>query len=293
MERLIFLVFIVVVALALLVIIEVKYPHAPLMKAIGRAIALLAGIAAIIDILPFDFSEWLNIDEPYATVIPAIMPDHKPTLPPATPRESFQPSQPATVSPFLYSATRAPLYQNSLSSAYGAPEWGVADDDDGASGFDGQGYFVRAKEGGRSHVVWNTSIEFDDFVLEVDATPLSAGEIAALLVAVGWRDDDRGFLFIAAPNGECGLAARRDDHIEMLHKATACPTLRVNRSSRVRVAVSDGRLLAHVAGQPAIDHPLDGYEGGFIGLGVLSYAPDDSATQAAVRFRDLAIWPEP
>lgn len=292
MERLIFLVFIVVAAFLLAVVIEVKYPHAPIMKAVGRAIALLAGVAAIIDILPIDFSEWLGFDNPTAIVIPA---DASSRPLPALPEPSGQTDRPPpTAPPIPTRPERSPTYYSSFASAYAAPGWGVGDDDDGASGFDRYGYFVRAKEAGRSHLVWNTAIEFDDFVLEVDATPATASETAAVLVAVGWRDeDDRGFLFIAAPNGECGLGARGQERIEIIHKIAACPRLPVNHSSRIRIEVSDGRLQAHIDGQPALDYPLDGYAGGYVGLGVLSYAHEDSDIQATMRFRDLAVWSTP
>lgn len=293
MENLSLILFLVV-AFAVFAYVEIKRPDAPIVRATSRAIAAVACIATIMQVLGLDVTGRLlepDSHDDTIAVIPAIIPGQHPTSPPEASNGQYR--SPATVAPIAPHSERSLIYHNSLSSAVSAPEWGVADDDDGASGFDGQGYFVRSKRGGRSHLVWNTSMEFDDLVLEVDATPLSAGELATLLVAVGWRDGDRGYLFIAAPNGECGLAVRDEDRIEMLQKNTTCPTLRVNRSSRIRVVVADGRLQAHIDGQPTLDHPLENYTGGFVGLGVLSYARDDSQTEASVRFRDLAIWSGP
>lgn len=292
MERIVLLIIGLIAVVAFVVIIELKFPNSPLIKAFSRALGALAAIAAIVQVLPIDLDDWLRPPDEPAIVVPGIVPGIATGGPPAGSTE-YPPTATATPTTFAPRPTGALLYQKDLRRAADSPEWGVADDDAGHSGYDGLGYTVAAPRGQRSHFVLNRQNEYTNFVMEVDVTPLSDENLPAILLVVGWREDGPVYLFVLPPDGQCGRSIVAEEEWRQVAKDQLCPALQADHTLRVRLEVSERFMRAFINGQPIKEYPLDGYSSGAIGLGVLNYAPPESDDEAEARFHNLMLWALP
>jgi hypothetical protein len=292
MERLV-LFFIIIVGLLVLIalayVIE-KFSNSRPIRYFSRVGVLVLGIAAIMQALQIDPRDWLTpapIDN--SVIVQSIIADPLPTSPP-----SITDSQPtAAVIPFTPRPAGEQLYHASLRVAADSPDWQTGGDDDGESGYDDRGYFVAAKKGGQSYFVLSRLREYDDFAVEVNITPLTESRVTAFVVVVGWGDDGDAHLFVVAPEGHCGLAVPYGNELRGIVKDPICPKLERDSTSRVRLEMHEGSMRAIIDGRLIKEYTLDGYDEGFIGLGVLNYAPAGSAEEVKVRFDDLTVWALP
>lgn len=294
MEHVILLIIVLIAIVAFVVFIELKFPDSRIIKAFSRAFGALALLAAIIQVLPIDLADWLRPQNPPAVVVSGIVPNNS-ANPTTAQSPGFATPTPTLEVPasFFPRPAGAVLYQKSLRSEDDSPEWGVADDDMGRSDYDDRGYIVASPRGQRTHFVLNRQSEYTNFALEVDVTPLSADNVPAILLVVGWREDGPVYTFTQSPDGRCSRAVFAAGAWQQPDNAPRCPELRLGYAQRVRLEVKDRTLRAFIDGQPLKEYTLDGYSGGAIGLGVLNYAPLGSDSEAEARFNNLVVWELP
>ena len=186
-----------------------------------------------------------------------------------------------------------PSYSASLVSPAADPNWQTGNTADSESGYDGQGYYVLSRKGTRSHFTLNRAKEYDQFALEVDVTPLTDSQITAYMIVVGWQESGDGYLFVVGPDGQCGTVIPYENGMKPLAKDPICPIPEKGITSQVHVEVAQEKMKVFVDGLFVKEYFIDDYASGFIGLGVLNYAPPNDTTAASVRFNHLTIWSLP
>lgn len=219
---------------------------------------------------------------PTATMTPAVTPSVTATIP-STPTliPSIVPAEPGTLT-----------YFDDFES--NTNNWRTWSDGDGRAWYENGGYNVRSYANTRGWM----SIKLDDphtnMILEVDVVPITHELVTGYAIAIGWTEGENYYMFEVQAGGACGFNKIVERRLTgSLTYNTLCPSPVQNESVRVRLEISQGKVIAFInekyAGQKVwLDR--DPYKGGNIGLGVYNSGEVGSGAQAQVMFDNLAIW---
>lgn len=172
-------------------------------------------------------------------------------------------------------------------------------DQNGRSWYEDGGYNILALDT-KNWWMWPMpNKQFKDFVMEVDALPITKGSITGYVLAVGWSKGGNYHAFAVKPDGECGFGKLEKNLGPMLYNLK-CPSPTENQKVLVRLEVgsetqgnSKTCMRAFIDKQYIGERCFTDYEGGLIGLGVYNGGQTDSGVEAQVRFNNLTIWDLP
>jgi hypothetical protein len=184
-----------------------------------------------------------------------------------------------------------PIYFNSLESQSDV-SWRVWQDADGRAGYENNGYYVLALDSKAGWLSTNLDDEYQDFVLSIEAIPISYGLITGYKIAVGWDESNSYYSFEVQPDGHCGIVIVKNYRRAGL-LASQCPQPVQNEQIFIRLEVEDQIMRAFVNDEYISTMNLPSYQGGKIALGTYNGGRLGSGAEAKVQFNNLAIWTMP
>lgn len=264
---------------------------------IAAIVALIA--AALVFIVPAADSINTSQNTPVPTVIIDPRPSYEPpvTVDPNLLSESTPLASPTPLSESTPLANPTPLkvdepiYFNSLETQTDI-SWRVWGDSDGRAGYENRGYYVLSFDSKAGWLSANLDDEYKNFILSIDATPISYGLITGYSIAVGWEESNSYYSFEVRPDGECGLI-RVNNYRRASLLTSQCPQPVQNEPARIRLELDSQRMRAFINDEYITTMYLSNYEGGKIGLGTHNGGQLGSGAEAKVKFNNLVIWNVP
>lgn len=188
-------------------------------------------------------------------------------------------------------AVREPTYFQSLAEPIDA-SWRIWSDSSGKATYEDDGYVVWSNDNVASWLSANLDDVYRDFVLQVNATPITFGLVTGYKIAIGWEESNSYYMFLVKPDGKCGIGTIVEQ-IGSTYQNANCPVPEQNKTAQVRIEVDDGQMRVFIDSQYVGTWQLPEYSGGKIGLGAYNGGLADSGVEAGVKFSNLAIWTLP
>jgi hypothetical protein len=166
--------------------------------------------------------------------------------------------------------------------------WEVGDDEDGSVGYNDGVYFVIAREENRT-VVGRANRSFDNVVIEVDATQISAGPTDNNDYGVTCRGQGNGdeYYLLISGDGYYSILKWVGSEFENLVDWTSSDVIhRGSASNHIRAVCDGSRLALHVNGELLAQASDAAFFAGDIGLTATTY--EDEPTE--VHFDNLRVY---
>jgi serine/threonine-protein kinase len=169
-----------------------------------------------------------------------------------------------------------------------ASGWEVGEYDAGSVGYEGGAYVVISFGG--SDTMWGVAgRSFDDLVIEIDSTQVSAGPANNNDYGVVCREQGNGdgYHLLISGDGYFAIAKAQGGSFEWLVEWTESNAIRQgNATNRIRAVCDGSRLALSVNGQQLATADDDTFTEGDIGLAATSY--EDAPTE--VHFDNLTVY---
>ena len=198
---------------------------------------------------------------------------------------------PAVAATPLASITPAPeIITNLFEDDFDSPAsgWEIGDYDAGSIGYEGGAYVVISF--GSSETMWGVAgRSFDNLVIEVDGTQVSAGPANDNDYGVVCREQGNGdgYHLLISGDGYFAIAKAQGGSFEWLVEWTESNAIRQgNATNRIRAVCDGSRLALSVNGQQLATADDDTFTEGDIGLAATSY--EDAPTE--VHFDNLTVY---
>lgn len=184
-----------------------------------------------------------------------------------------------------------PIYFSSLESQTDG-SWRVWQDSDGRAGYENGGYYVLAFDSKAGWLSANLDDEYRNFVLNIDAIPISHSLITGYAIAVGWDESNSYYSFEVQPDGECGMIIVKNYQRTPL-LFSRCPQPVQNELIHIHLEVEEQNMRAFINDEYITTMYLPDYQYGKIGLGTYNGGRSGSGAEAKMQFNNLAIWDLP
>lgn len=165
--------------------------------------------------------------------------------------------------------------------------WEVGDYDGGSVGYESGSYAISA--GGDGKTMWGVSaLSFDDAVIEVDATQISAPANNNNDYGVVCREQGNGdgyYLVISGDGAYAIIKSKNNEFIYLVEWSSSDAIRRGNATNRIRAICDDAQLTLFVNGTRLASVQDGEFDKGYLGLTATSYETDPTE----IRFDNLTV----